>query len=96
MKKAFTMAVLVITIHAKRFEFSPSEVHLKRGEQVTIRLVSDDRAHGLSSKPLQLELDGNDEATITPNVTGTFKAICDHYCGTGHGNMKLTFVVDGS
>ena len=88
------MAVVVITIHAKRFEFAPNEVHLKRGEPVTIRLVSDDRAHGLSSKPLQVELDGNDEVTITPTMAGTFKAICDHYCGSGHGNMKMMFVVE--
>jgi cytochrome c oxidase subunit 2 len=92
--KNVMMAVLVIVIHAKRFEFSPNEVHLKRGQPVTIQLVSDDRPHGLSSKPLQIELDGNDEVTITPTVAGTFKAICDHYCGSGHGNMKLTFVVE--
>ena len=92
--KTMLMAVLVITIHAKRFEFSPSEVHLKRGEPVTIRLVSDDRTHGLSSKPLGIELDGNDEVTITPATAGTFRAICDHYCGSGHGNMKMTFVVE--
>ena len=94
MRKAFMMAVVVITIHAKRFEFTPSEVHLKKGEQVTIRLVSDDRPHGLSSKPLGIELDGNDEVTITPTAAGVFKTICDHYCGSGHGNMKMTFVVE--
>ena len=84
----------VVAISAKRFEFSPAEVHLKRGETVTIRLTSTDRPHGLSSKPLAIELDGNDEVTITPQTAGTFKAICDHYCGSGHGNMKMTFVVE--
>ena len=94
MKKKLFMFVLVVVINAKRFEFSPSEVHLKRGEPVTIRLVSSDRKHGLMSKPLGIELDGNDEVTITPASAGTFRAICDHYCGMGHGNMKMTFVVE--
>ena len=94
MKKSLFLFVLVVVINAKRFEFSPSEVHLKRGEPVTIRLVSTDRRHGLSSKPLGIELDGNEEVTITPATAGTFRAICDHYCGAGHGNMKMTFVVE--
>lgn len=94
MKKNLFMLALVVVINAKRFEFSPSEVHLKRGVPVTIRLVSTDRKHGLSSKALGLELDGNDEVTITPAAAGTFRAICDHYCGSGHGNMKMTFVVE--
>ena len=93
MKKLF-MLVMVVVINAKRFEFAPAEVHLKKGEPVTIRLVSTDRPHGLSSKPLGIELDGNDEVTITPTIAGTFKAICDHYCGSGHGGMKMTFVIE--
>ena len=25
---------------------------------------------------------------------GRYAAICDHYCGSGHGNMKMTIVVE--
>ena len=96
MKKMVLMA-LVIVINAKRFEFMPKEVTLKKGEPVTIRLVATDHAHGLLVKPLGIDLDAKpdtpDEVTITPNAEGTFNAICDHYCGVGHGNMKMTFVV---
>ena len=92
--KIVLAALLVVTIHAKRFEFTPKEVHLHRGEPVTIRLVSDDRNHGLLVKPLHIDLDGNDETTITPEEAGTFDAICDHYCGAGHGGMKMRFVVE--
>jgi len=87
----------VIEISAKRFEYAPNVVTLKAGETVTIRLSSLDRAHGLLVKPLGIDLDADhgspDEVTITPKVTGHFPAICDHYCGMGHGNMKMTFVV---
>jgi len=34
--------------------------------------------------------------TVTPQTPGTFKAICDHYCGLGHGGMKMTVVVEES
>lgn len=88
----------VVEISAKRFEFNPKQVTLKRGEKVTIRLVSTDRAHGLLIKPLGVDLDADDgkpgEITITPDAAGTFPAICDHYCGSGHGNMKMTIVVE--
>lgn len=88
----------VIEITAKRFEYAPNVVTLRRGEAVTIRLTSLDRAHGLLVKPLGIDLDADhgdpDEVTITPKAAGTFPAICDHYCGMGHGNMKMTFVVE--
>ena len=88
----------VVEITAKRFEFNPKQITLKRGEPVTIRLVSTDRAHGLFVKPLGVDLDADDgkpaQITITPDAAGTFPAICDHYCGSGHGNMKMTVIVE--
>jgi cytochrome c oxidase subunit 2 len=88
----------VVEIAAKRFEYSPNVVKLHRGEPVTIHLMALDRAHGLLVKPLGIDLDADrgdpDQITITPNAAGTFPAICDHYCGMGHGNMKMTFVVE--
>ena len=88
----------VVEITAKRFEFNPKQITLKRGEPVTIRLISSDRAHGLFVKPLGVDLDADDgkpaQITITPGVAGSFPAICDHYCGSGHGNMKMTVIVE--
>jgi cytochrome c oxidase subunit 2 len=88
----------VVEISAKKFEFSPATITLKKDEPVTIRLVATDRAHGLLVKQLGLDLDAAPEkpaeVTITPDEVGTFGAICDHYCGSGHGNMKMTFVVE--
>jgi cytochrome c oxidase subunit 2 len=88
----------VVEISAKRFEFNPKQITLKRGEPVTIRLVSTDRAHGLLIKPLSVDLDADDgkpdQITVTPETAGTFPAICDHYCGSGHGNMKMTVIVE--
>jgi cytochrome c oxidase subunit II len=83
----------VIEITAKKFEFTPSEITLKKGETVTLRLTSSDRVHGFMSKPLKIDTDiPNDKSkdvAVSPDTAGDFTIICDHYCGTGHGNMKV-------
>ncbi len=88
----------VITIAAKRFAFSPSEVRLKKGEPVTIRISSADVTHGMYMKALgidaEIEPGKTTEVTFTPGVTGRFTAICDHFCGAGHGSMHMDFVVE--
>jgi len=86
-----------IDITAKRFEFSPNRVTLKRGETVTLRVSSQDVTHGLFVRALKIDTDipagQSTELTITPDTVGTFTAICHHFCGSGHGNMKMTFEV---
>ncbi len=86
-----------VDIVAKRFEFQPSKVTLKKGETVTLRVTSQDVTHGLFVRPLKIDADippgQTKEITITPQTVGTFTAICDHFCGSGHGNMKMTFEV---
>jgi cytochrome c oxidase subunit II len=87
----------VIEITAKKFEFTPSEITLKKGEPVILRLTSSDRVHGFMSKPLKIDTDIPDDTTkdvaVTPDTAGNFTVICDHYCGTGHGNMKMKVTV---
>jgi len=86
-----------INITAKRFTFEPAEVTLKKGETVKLVLKSEDVTHGIFVRPLKLDQDipagQTVEVTITPQTAGKFTAICDHFCGTGHGNMKMTFIV---
>ncbi|MFZ0246550.1 cupredoxin domain-containing protein [Candidatus Binatus sp.] len=87
----------VIEITAKKFEFTPSEITLKKGEPVILRLTSADRVHGFMSKPLKIDTDIPPDKTtdvaVTPDSAGGFTVICDHYCGTGHGNMKMKVTV---
>ncbi len=87
----------VIEITAKKFEFTPSEITLKKGERVILRLTSADRVHGFMSKPLKIDTDIPADKTtdiaVAPDTAGDFTVICDHYCGTGHGNMKMKVTV---
>jgi cytochrome c oxidase subunit 2 len=88
----------VVDISAKKFEFAPNAITLTKDEPVTIRLTATDRAHGLLVQSLGIDLDARPgapaEITITPHERGSYAAICDHYCGMGHGNMKMTFAVE--
>src|SRR5712692_12041160 len=88
----------VVTISAKRFEFTPNQITLKRGEPVTLRVSAEDRDHGFYQKDLKIDLDLTpsrvSEVTITPDNAGRFVAICDHFCGSGHGNMKMVINVE--
>jgi len=86
-----------IAITAKRFEFAPNEITLKKGETVKLVLTSQDVVHGFYLKPLKIdeiiEHGHPTEVTVTPQVAGRFSTICDHFCGANHGNMKMTIVV---
>ena len=88
----------VIEITAKKFEFTPNEITLKKGEPVILRLTTADRVHGFMSKPLKFDTDippgKTTDVAVTPDTAGNFTIICDHYCGSGHGgmNMKVTVV----
>ena len=88
----------VVEIVAKRFEFVPKQVTLKKGETVTFRLKSEDVTHGFFSRKLKLEGEAvagkTTDVTITPDAAGTYTVICDHFCGAGHGNMKMQIVVE--
>lgn len=88
----------VVTISAKRFEFTPNQITLKRGEPVTLRVSAEDRDHGFYQKDLKIALDLTpdhvSEVTITPEKAGRFVTICDHFCGSGHGNMKMVINVE--
>lgn len=82
-----------IEITAHRFEFSPAEITLKKGQPVTIVLKSTDVAHGLRFRELHVELNvranGTTEASFTPQQTGDFTGHCSVFCGSGHGKMAL-------
>lgn len=88
----------VIEIKARKFEFTPSEITLKKGEPVILRLSSEDRKHGFFLRPLKIDADivpgQTTDIAVTPDTAGDYTIICDHYCGTGHGNMKMTMTVN--
>jgi len=88
----------VIPIVAKRFAFTPDHITLKRGEPVTLRLTSEDVTHGFFVRALKadelIEPGKTVYVKVKPETAGTFTVICHHFCGSGHGNMKMTITVE--
>jgi cytochrome c oxidase subunit 2 len=88
----------VVAVTAKRFEFLPHEVKLKKGETVTLRVTSEDVEHGFFNRKMKIDSDipagQSADVTITPLEAGKFVIICDHFCGAGHGNMHLSVEVE--
>jgi len=83
-----------IEVTAKRFEFTPGQITLKKGEPVVLVLTSADVPHGIRFKELGIETrigkGQSSELAFTPDKTGTFVGHCSVFCGSGHGGMTLT------
>jgi cytochrome c oxidase subunit II len=86
-----------IEVTAKRFEYIPAEITVKKGEPIVLVLHSTDVAHGIKFAELNLKADigtaGTSELAFTPDKAGTFVGHCSHFCGAGHGTMTLTMHV---
>src|SRR4029078_4658672 len=87
-----------IAISAHRFEFTPAEITAKAGETVRLQLTSQDVTHGFFMRQLGIdeliEPGRVTEILLTPKAPGRYTTICDHFCGAGHGGMKMTIVVE--
>lgn len=86
-----------IHITAKKFEFTPDTITLKKGEPVVLVVSSQDRKHGFSLRGFGIRADvnpgGSARLRFTPNKTGKFTFSCDVFCGEGHEDMTGARVV---
>jgi cytochrome c oxidase subunit 2 len=83
----------VVEITAERFSFNPSEIRVKAGTPLTIRLTSEDTMHGFhivgSDIDVELPKRGRGTATVTfqPSA-GRHIFECSRLCGAGHSFMR--------
>jgi cytochrome c oxidase subunit II len=87
----------VIQITAKRFEYSPKEITVKKGVPVVLEFTSQDRLHGFVCPGLGIRMDIRpgklNTLRFTPDKAGTFPFHCDNFCGSGHEGMRGTIIV---
>ena len=89
----------VIEISAERFEFWPSEVTIAEGEEVELRLRSDDTIHGFrivgTGTNLAIPKRGKGYATarFMGAVPGQYTFECNRMCGAGHNFMRGVLIV---
>lgn len=88
----------VVKITAKRFEYSPKEIKLKKGVPAVLEFTSLDRLHGFSCPDFGIRTDivpGKvNTVRFVPDKAGTFPFHCDIFCGEGHEDMAGKFIVE--
>jgi cytochrome c oxidase subunit 2 len=87
----------VIKMTAKKFEYSPSEITLKKGVPTILEITALDRIHGFSCPDLNIRADlvqGKvTRVRVVPQKAGRFIFRCDIFCGDGHEDMSGTIIV---
>jgi cytochrome c oxidase subunit 2 len=89
----------VIEIAAERFAFTPSEIRVKAGTRLEIRLQSDDTAHGFhivgTDVDIELPKRGRGVATVSfrPQA-GRYTFECSRICGAGHEFMRGVIIAE--
>ena len=89
----------VIEINAERFQFWPSRIVVNEGEEVELRLRSDDTIHGFRivgfGTNLEIPKRGHGYAVtrFTGSRPGRYTFECNRLCGAGHNFMRGVIVV---
>ena len=87
----------VIRISAKKFEFTPSEITLKKDEPVVLELTTTDEIMGFKCTAFALRTDivpGKVvQLRVVPGQVGKFTFFCDVFCGEGHEDMAGYLIV---
>jgi cytochrome c oxidase subunit II len=87
-----------IQMTAKKYEFSPNPIRVKKGERVRLIITATDRDHGIKIEAFSVEqkLKKGIPTTVefTADKAGTFPFKCSVHCGLGHGGMKGTLIVE--
>ncbi len=91
--RTFDQEPQVIEISAERFSFNPSEIRVKAGTMLEIRLTSEDTMHGFHILGTDIDLElpkrGRGVASVTFQPTaGRYTFECSKLCGAGHAFMR--------
>ena len=99
---ARSQARRVVHVAAERFAFTPSEIVVEPGEEIELRLKSDDTAHGFrvagTNVNIVIPKRGRQEVVTTLRVDtpGRYEFECTRMCGAGHNFMRGVLIVRDS
>ena len=87
----------VIKVTAKRFDYTPNQITLKKGVPVVLEFTTLDVLMGFNVPDLGVRADivpGQvTRIRLVPEKTGSFPFHCDIFCGTGHEDMTGEIIV---
>ena len=93
-----TAGVHEFKMTARKYQFDPNTLTVRKGEKVRLVITALDRDHGfkLEAFGINQKLIKGDPTTIefTADKAGTFPFQCSEFCGLGHGRMKGKLVVE--
>ena len=87
-----------IAVTAKKYEFSPNLIRVKKGDHLRLVITALDHDHGfkLDAFGINQTLKTGVPVTVefTADKVGTFPFRCSVFCGLGHGKMKGAVIVE--
>jgi len=87
-----------IQMTAKKYEFNPNPITVKKGEHVKLVITALDRDHGFKLDAFMVNQKLKKGKAITVEFTaaraGTFTSQCSDFCGLGHKRMKGKLTVE--
>ena len=86
-----------VQVTAKKYEFNPKVITVKKGEHVKLAITAVDHDHGFKLEGFNLNQmiakGATSNVEFTAEKAGTFEFHCSHFCGLGHHKMKGKLVV---
>ena len=86
-----------IRIEARKFEFVPEKIELKKGEPAVLEFTTADVLMGFNAPDFKVRADIAPgqvaRVHLAPDKTGDFDFFCDNFCGEGHETMSGTIRV---
>jgi cytochrome c oxidase subunit 2 len=90
---------VLVDVTAERFSFTPSEIRVRAGTRLQIRLSSEDTDHGFRIPDTDVDVRipkrnrGTTTVTFDAAKAGRYTFQCSHVCGAGHSFMRGEIVV---
>ena len=88
---------VVIDLSSKQWEFKPSEIQVKQGQSVTLKITSTDVSHGFALEEYNIYAfvtpGETVEITFVANNVGIFEFFCNVFCGEGHSKHRGNLIV---
>jgi cytochrome c oxidase subunit 2 len=92
-----TGEVKEFSLTVKKFSFTPGEITVKKGDTVRLTITSEDTSHGFSLPDFDVneQIPSGESVSIEfiADKSGEFTFRCSVFCGSGHGSMSGTLIV---
>lgn len=93
-----TSLIKTVKVTAKQFTFEPAEIRVKQGTTVTLEIASTDVDHGIALPAFNvnsiLKAGTTTSVTFLADKKGSYPFFCSVFCGSGHGSMRGTLIVE--